>query len=118
MGSLQSVLSMVPGMGQNLKNANIDESQFNKMKYIIQSMTLKEKEKPFIINNSRKQRIAKGCGHTIMDVNHLIKRFNEMKSMMKKMSSPAKMKKMMSQVMGSDVDMSMIEKMSGDLKIK
>ena len=109
MGSLQSVLEMVPGMRQKIKNANIDENQFNKLKYIIQSMTLKEKEKPFIINNSRKQRIAKGCGYTIMDVNRLIKRFNEMKSMMKQMSSSAKMKKMMSRLMGGDVDMSMLK---------
>ena len=67
---------------------------------------------PFILNNSRKMRIAKGSGATILAVNGLLKKFTEMKSMMKKMNNPAKMKKMLSQLGGgNDMDMGGLENM-------
>ena len=112
MGSLQGILGMLPGVGQKLSNMNIDETQFDKIAPIICSMTTVERKKPFILNNNRKQRISKGSGTTIMEVNRLLKQFQQMKSMVHKMKNPNKMKKMMSQVMGQDFDPSMLESMN------
>ncbi len=110
-GSVENLLGMIPGMSGKLKDANVDESQFDKAFYIIQSMTRDEKNRPFIINNKRKQRIAIGSGTSVVEINKILKKFKEMKSMMSKMSSPAKMKKMMKQVMGENMDNSMLQSM-------
>ncbi|MEN8192399.1 MAG: signal recognition particle protein [Bacteroidota bacterium] len=87
MGSLKSLLGMVPGVGANLKNADIDDNQLVKVESIIQSMTKKERQTPKILNGNRRKRIAKGSGNSIQDVNRLIKQFNEMNKMMKMFKS-------------------------------
>lgn len=86
MGGIQDMLSMLPGMGNQLKNVEIDEKQMNRPKSIILSMTKEERANPDIINPSRKRRIAAGAGVDISEVNRLIKQFDQMKKMMKQMS--------------------------------
>lgn len=90
MGGLKSVLSMMPGLGGKLKQIEeqIDEKALERNKAIIQSMTAKERANPDIINGSRRQRIAKGAGVSVSDVNQLIKQFNQSKEMMKMMKNP------------------------------
>lgn len=85
MGSMQSLVSMIPGVGSKVKDVDFDkgEQELQKTKSIILSMTFKEREKPSIINASRKKRIAKGSGTTVQDVNKLLKQFDEIKKMMK-----------------------------------
>ncbi len=83
MGSLQSLLGMIPGIGANIKNADIDDKQLVRVESIIQSMTLVERQNPKILNGSRRKRISRGSGNTIQDVNRLIKQFNEMQKMIK-----------------------------------
>lgn len=86
MGGMQDMLSMLPGMGSQLKNVEIDEKQMNRPKAIILSMTKEERANPKIINPSRKKRIAAGAGVDISEVNRLIKQFEQMQKMMKQMS--------------------------------
>lgn len=86
MGGMQDMLSMIPGMGNQLKNVEIDEKQMNRPKAIVLSMTKEERANPSIINPSRKRRIAAGAGVDISEVNRLIKQFEQMKKMMKQMS--------------------------------
>lgn len=87
MGSLKSLLSMIPGLGSAVKNSDIDDKQIVKVEAIIQSMTKKERSNPKILNGSRRKRIAIGSGNTIQDVNRLIKQFEEMQRMVKMLSS-------------------------------
>ncbi len=87
MGDLKGLLGMIPGLGSKLKNIDIDEKQMAKNKAIIQSMTEKERENPDIIKASQRQRIAKGSGTTIQEVNQLIKQFEQTKEMMKQMKN-------------------------------
>ncbi len=87
MGSLKSLMAMIPGINSAIKNADIDDKQLVKVEAIIQSMTKKERAKPRILNGSRRKRIARGSGSSIQDVNRLIKQFNEMQKMMKKINS-------------------------------
>ncbi len=89
MGSLKSLLGMIPGVGSQLKNADIDDKQIVKVESIIQSMTKTERSNPKILNGSRRKRIAKGSGNSIQDVNRLIKQFGEMQRMVKMMTSKA-----------------------------
>ncbi|MDE5864529.1 MAG: signal recognition particle protein [Lachnospiraceae bacterium] len=86
MGGMQDMLSMLPGMGSQLKNVEIDDKQINRPKAIVLSMTKEERANPAIINPSRKKRIAAGAGVDISEVNRLIKQFEQMKKMMKQMS--------------------------------
>jgi len=86
MGSLSSLIGMIPGVGSQLKNAPIDDNAFVKIEAIINSMTLKERVSPKIMNGGRRKRIARGSGTSIQDVNRLLKRFNEMKKMMSKLN--------------------------------
>ena len=90
MGGLKSVLSMMPGISGKMKQLEnmIDEKMLEKNKAIIQSMTAKERQNPDIINGSRRQRIAKGAGVQVSDVNNLLKQFNQSKEMMKMMKNP------------------------------
>jgi len=90
MGGIRSVLGMLPGIGGKLKQIEdqIDDKALEKNKAIIQSMTAKERLNPDIINGSRRQRIAKGAGVPVSDVNQLIKQFNQSKEMMKMMKNP------------------------------
>ena len=93
MGSLESIIRMIPGLGTKLpKDLKIDDNALKHVEAIIQSMTDKEREKPDILNGSRRLRIAKGCGRTVTEVNRLIRQFEDMKKMMKKFSSPQGMK--------------------------
>ena len=88
MGSLESILGMIPGLNRAaLKDARIDEKQFDRIAAIIQSMTAKERAKPQIINGSRRERIALGAGVQVFDVNQLLKQFNDMKKMMKQLTA-------------------------------
>lgn len=95
MGPLDEILGMMPGMGQvkGLKNLQVDEKQLTKVEAIIRSMTREEKQRPDVINASRRKRIAKGSGTTVQDVNRLIKQFADMKKMMKQFSTMTKGKK-------------------------
>ena len=83
MGPLKQVLGMIPGLGSQIKDADIDERQLVKVESIIYSMTEKEREEPDIINASRKKRIALGCGMKVEDVNRLLKQYEQMKKMFK-----------------------------------
>lgn len=88
MGNINDMLGMIPGMNK-MKGANteIDEKIFEKNKAIIQSMTLKERTHPEILNSSRRKRIAKGSGVEVSDVNRLLNQFNQTKEMIKRMNS-------------------------------
>ena len=83
MGSMKSILGMLPGVGDKIKEADIDESQLGRIEAMITSMTKAERAKPSIINPSRKKRIAKGSGTKVEDVNRLLKQFEQMQSVMK-----------------------------------
>lgn len=89
MGPLDEILKMLPGAGKikGLENAKVDEKQMGRVEAIIYSMTPHEKTHPETINGSRKKRIAKGSGTSIQEVNRLLKQFEDMKKMMKQMSS-------------------------------
>ncbi|MET3698012.1 signal recognition particle subunit FFH/SRP54 (srp54) [Bacillus oleivorans] len=95
MGPLDDLLNMIPGANKmkGMKNLQVDEKQIGKVEAIIRSMTKKEKEDPSIINASRRKRIAAGSGTTVPEVNRLLKQFDEMKKMMKQMTSMTKGKK-------------------------
>jgi len=90
MGSLKSVLSMLPGMEKQLRDVDVDDRQMLRVEAIIQSMTAKERRKPEILNASRRRRIAAGCGQTVEDVNRLIKQYEQMKKMFKQMNGKGK----------------------------
>ena len=83
MGSLQDILQMIPGLGSKIKNIQIDENEIAVNKSIIQSMTPEERRNPEIIKASRRQRIAKGSGTTVQQVNSLLRQFEQSKEMMK-----------------------------------
>ena len=85
MGPLEQVLGMIPGVGKQLKNVQVDDRAFVKIEAIINSMTLEERRKPQLINGSRRRRIASGSGTRVQDVNQLLKQFTDMKKMMKRM---------------------------------
>jgi len=85
MGPLDKLLGMIPGLPAQLKNLKINENIIKKKKAIIQSMTKEERRNPLIINMSRKERIAKGSGTTISDVNKLLKEYEEMKKTIRKL---------------------------------
>ena len=88
MGNIESLLGMMPGVNASaLKDAKIDEKQMARTEAIIKSMTRREREKPEIINASRKQRIAKGSGTSVEDVNKLLKQFDQTRKMMKQFAS-------------------------------
>ena len=85
MGSLESILSMIPGIGGQLKNAKVDPKAFTRTEAIISSMTLQERRQPNILNGNRRKRIASGSGTKVQDVNQLIKQYEQMKKMIKQM---------------------------------
>lgn len=84
MGNLKDLASMIPGVGKQLKNVDIDDDAFKGVEAIIQSMTPYERQNPADINGSRKNRIAQGSGSTVVDVNRLLKQFSQMSKMMRK----------------------------------
>jgi signal recognition particle subunit SRP54 len=83
MGPLQNVLAMLPGVPKEIKNAEIDDKEINRIEAIICSMTPRERRDPSIINGSRRVRIADGSGVTPADVNGLLKQFKMVQQMMK-----------------------------------
>ncbi len=85
MGGMASIMSMMPGMPQMKGDMDIDESAMNRVEAIILSMTKEERANPSILNPSRKQRIAKGAGVQIQEVNRIVKQFDQMKKMMKQL---------------------------------
>lgn len=84
LGSMKSIIGMLPGVGDKIKDADIDDRQLDRIEAIITSMTKAERAKPSIINPSRKRRIAKGSGSKVEDVNRLLKQFDQMQQVMKK----------------------------------
>jgi signal recognition particle subunit SRP54 len=86
MGNLKDLASMIPGVGKAIKDIDLDDEAFKSVEAIIYSMTPKERTNPAILNTSRRTRIAKGSGTSIQEVNNLLKRFEEMKKMMKMMT--------------------------------
>ncbi len=87
MGDMKEMLSMIPGMGKQIKNMEIDEKQFVVAESIIHSMTPAERSNPAIINSSRRKRIAAGCGRQVQDVNRLLKQFEQMQQLMKRINN-------------------------------
>jgi signal recognition particle subunit SRP54 len=94
MGPLENVLGMLPGMS-NVPGLSIDEKQLKRTEAIVLSMTSEERTRPDILNARRRQRIARGSGSTVTEVNDLVRRFDQMRKLMK---STGKMKKMMAQM--------------------
>ena len=95
MGNLKDLASMIPGVGKAIKDVDIDDNAFKGIEAIILSMTPKERTNPELLNTSRRQRIAKGSGTSIQDVNRLVKQFDQTRKMMK-MVTGSKMTQMMS----------------------
>ena len=94
MGPLDQLMKMIPGVSKSMPDLQVDEKAFTHIEAIIYSMTPAERDKPHIINGSRRKRIANGSGRSIPDVNKLLKQFNMMQKMMKRMSRMEKQGKM------------------------
>ena len=86
MGSLTSLLGMIPGLSSQMRNAPVDDKALVKVEAIISSMTLDERKNPKILNGNRRKRISRGSGTSVQDVNRLVKQFGEMQKMMSKFS--------------------------------
>lgn len=95
MGNMKDLMGMIPGVGKMMKDVEVKDDAFKAIEAIIQSMTPHEKENPDSINQSRRNRIAKGSGTDLQEVNRLIKQFEDMRKVMKQMSNPAAMANMM-----------------------
>lgn len=98
MGNLKDLASMIPGVGKAIKDIDIDDSAFNSIESMIKSMTPYERHNPEIINQSRRQRIAKGSGNSLQAVNRFIKQFEDTRKMMKAASTMKNPMKMMGQL--------------------
>jgi signal recognition particle subunit SRP54 len=96
MGPLQDLVEKIPFFKQMTGGAAVDDSEIGKVEAVINSMTPKERTKPDVLNDSRKRRIAAGCGRTVKDVNDLMKRFKQMRDMMKNMSKSGMLGKLAS----------------------
>jgi signal recognition particle subunit SRP54 len=95
MGPIDQLLGMIPGMGKQMQGLSVDDDMFSGVEAIINSMTLKERREPKIINGSRRKRIAMGSGKTVQEVNQLLKQFFEMQKLMKNMTAGKKLGRMM-----------------------
>jgi signal recognition particle subunit SRP54 len=100
MGNVKDLMGMIPGMGKAMKDVDIPDDAFKGIESIILSMTPKERANPALLNPSRKNRIAKGSGTNIQEINKLLKQFEDMRKMMKLMSNPRNMMGMMSKLKG------------------
>jgi len=101
MGSLNQIMSMMPGMNRKLmKGMDFDDKKIIWTDAIISSMTFEERKNPSIIDGSRRSRISKGSGRTVQEINQLLKQFTEMKKMMKKMGKMKMPKNLKNQMMG------------------
>jgi signal recognition particle subunit SRP54 len=89
LGPLDQIMDMLPGMNKmkGMKDMKVDEKQIGRVEAIVRSMTKEEKQKPELLNHSRRKRVAAGSGTTVVEVNRLIKQFDDMKKMMKQFSS-------------------------------
>lgn len=122
MGSIKSLLSMLPGVGDKVKDMDVDERQFQRIDAIITSMTPAERAKPSIINPSRKKRIAAGSGMKVEDVNRLLKQFEQMQKVMKQFGNigkgkgPMSAKRMKKRIAGMNLDK--MPEMPADLKMQ
>jgi signal recognition particle subunit SRP54 len=110
MGSMKSIMGMIPGMGgmaSALKDFDLENSgQLKQIKALVSSMTMKEREDPELLNNSRKARLAKGCGLDIIQVNQILKQFKNASKMAKRFSGKSGMKdlqSMMGQMQGARI---------------
>lgn len=95
MGNMKDLVGMIPGVGKALKDIDIDDNAFKGIEAIIRSMTIQERQNPDIIDGKRKQRIAKGSGSTIQEVNQLLKQFEDTRKMMRMMTDKNAMARMM-----------------------
>jgi signal recognition particle subunit SRP54 len=86
MGNIKDLMSMIPGVGKQVKDLEINDNAFTGIEAMINSMTLEERRNPDIINPSRKLRIAKGSGKELSELNQFLKQFDQMKQMMKMMN--------------------------------
>ncbi len=86
MGNIKDLIGMIPGMGKAVKDLDVDDDSFKPIEAIIRSMTTEERERPEILNGSRRKRIADGSGTSVQEVNNLIKQFGDMKKLMKTMN--------------------------------
>ncbi|MDB0062666.1 signal recognition particle protein [Crocinitomicaceae bacterium] len=100
MGNMKDLMGMIPGVGKAMKDVEIEDDAFKHVEAIIYSMTPGERANPQIINGNRKNRLAKGSGTNIQEVNKLIKQFEDTKKMMKMMSNPKNMTGMMKKMKG------------------
>lgn len=100
MGNIKDLVGMLPGMNKMMKNVDIDDNAFDPIEAIIKSMTVHERENPDVINGSRRIRIAAGSGTSIQQVNNLLKQFNDMRKMMKKMNKFGGNKRGMGNMLG------------------
>ena len=100
MGNIKDLVGMIPGVGKAMKDAEINDDAFKGIEAIIGSMTPKERTQPEIINGSRRQRIAKGSGQTIQEVNKLLKQFEDTRKMMRMMGDKNQMAKLMKNMPG------------------
>ncbi len=90
MGPLDQLMGMIPGASKAMKGMQVDDGAFNQTEAIINSMTIIERQRPQILNGSRRRRIARGSGTSIQDVNRLVKQFGAMQKMMRQMSQPGR----------------------------
>ena len=105
MGSLKSIISMIPSVGDKIKDVDVDDKQLVRIEAMITSMTKAERAKPSIINPQRKRRIAAGSGTKVEDVNRLLKQFDQMQKMMKQLGGKGKKnKRMMKRFAGMNLD--------------
>lgn len=95
MGNIKDLVGMIPGIGKAVKDADINEDAFKHIEAIIYSMTPAERSKPEILNGARRQRISKGCGQNISEVNKLLKQFEDTRKMMRMMNDKNAMSKLM-----------------------
>ena len=86
MGPLSELLAMIPGVGSQLKDVDIDNKALARIEAIINSMTVEERDRPIIIDGNRRRRISAGSGTSVQDVNKLLKQFDSIKQMMKRMN--------------------------------
>ena len=100
MGNIKDLVGMIPGVGKAMKDAEINDDAFKGIEAIIGSMTPKERAQPEIMNGSRRQRIAKGSGQTIQEVNKLLKQFEDTRKMMRMMGDKNQMAKLMKNMPG------------------
>jgi len=100
MGNMKDLVGMIPGVGKQMKDVEIEDDAFKHIEAIIFSMTPAERANPTLINGQRKNRLAKGSGTNIQEVNKLMKQFGDTKKMMKMMSNPKNMMGMMKKMKG------------------